>query len=167
MVTFLLIVSFIFNIVIMFSVVLLYVRQNRLVETENNQRKMMNEMEDVITAYLIEMKEENEKFLSQIQEVKENKPMKAAVESDDMTEIAPSHKRRHAVSAYKKSLSPGRDDLIISEAEQKVDRDEAENTFLQKAMDLQKQGLSIDEIAKELNTGKTEIELLLKFRQFQ
>ncbi|MDX8365091.1 DUF6115 domain-containing protein [Cytobacillus sp. IB215665] len=42
---------------------------------------------------------------------------------------------------------------------------EKKQTFKDKVLDLRSQGYGIEEIAKQLNKGKTEIELLLKFNE--
>lgn len=49
---------------------------------------------------------------------------------------------------------------------QSIDKEEVyTQTLTAQALLLKEQGMSMDEIAKKLNKGKTELELLLKFRQ--
>lgn len=47
MATVLLIFSFLLNILIIFAVILLYLRQNRLVQSEKRQEKMIREFEEL------------------------------------------------------------------------------------------------------------------------
>ena len=63
MTTFLLLLSLILNGAAIFEIILLYLRQNRLVEAEKKQERIINEIEEVFSAYLFELKEENDKFL--------------------------------------------------------------------------------------------------------
>ncbi|GAE43682.1 hypothetical protein [Mesobacillus boroniphilus] len=63
MTTFLLLLSLILNGAAIFAIILLYLRQNRLVEAEKKQEKIIKEIEEVFSAYLFELKEENDKFL--------------------------------------------------------------------------------------------------------
>lgn len=67
MTTFLLIISLLLNGIAIFSVIVLFLRQNRLLEVENRQEKMMKDMEEIISSYLYEMKEENEAFIQRFQ----------------------------------------------------------------------------------------------------
>ena len=59
-------ISILLNIIALFFIVILYLRQSKLFEVEKKQRKMIEEMEDVISTYLAEMKEENENFINRI-----------------------------------------------------------------------------------------------------
>lgn len=63
MITFMLIVNFILIGIVILAVTNLYLRQNRLIETEKKLTSSFNEMENIISSYLFEMKEENETFL--------------------------------------------------------------------------------------------------------
>lgn len=69
MTTFLLILSLILNLLALLAIMILFLRQNRLSEVEKKQEKMIHEMEEVISNYLIQMKEENDQFLKKMQKV--------------------------------------------------------------------------------------------------
>ena len=56
------------NVIALFSIVILYLRQNRLLQVEKKQEKLLKEMEEVISTYLIEITEENEKFIEKVRE---------------------------------------------------------------------------------------------------
>ncbi|WP_409253727.1 DUF6115 domain-containing protein [Bacillus sp. SCS-153A] len=183
--TFLILISFILNIAALLAIVILYTRQNRLVELEKRQEKAVKEMEDVISSYLLEMKEDNDRFLQQFQAVKEGKldrsqekveKIKQAAEnavmvenreSEKKTEDAPfntaSYKRQSAVKAYKHEAGDASTtDTQQSRPQTPISKEES--TYKQ-ILNLQQKGYTLEDIAKELGKGVTEVELLLKFRQ--
>lgn len=57
------------NGIALFSIVILYLRQNRFLQVEKKYEKLLNEMEEVISTYLLEMTEENEKFIHKVKEL--------------------------------------------------------------------------------------------------
>jgi hypothetical protein len=188
-------------------------RQNRLAQMETKQEKMMNEMEEVISTYLMEMKEENEEFIEKIKRVQHTKTeinyqapetsvagrtSKENIQtSNPQGEKVTNSVRRassgYAAKAYQTSKKPIQatqeaDEPIFlpsyhNEHEKRMDHpDEPTNaevhsfkrapveslyveSLLNQALLLKQQGYTEEEIAKKLNKGKTEIELLLKFRQ--
>jgi hypothetical protein len=171
MTTFLLFVSFLLNVICLFAIVILYTRQNRLVDMERRQGKMIEEMEETISAYLIEMKEENEAFIDNLHQRKSSGvPQKAGHEVHsgdgpvDAEPVSPTNKRMNAAKAYKNNSQGGVVDPdqgwtpILPEALE-------EETFISQVLNLHENGLSIEDIAKKLGKGKTEIELLIKFNQ--
>ncbi len=205
MTTFLLLISLLLNGIAIFSIILLFTRQNRFFVVEKKQEKMIKEMEELISSYLYEMREENEAFLSKFQAAgrpnlraadptalviktstveKSSKKLKMDKgPASDWKEEATGAFKKQAVKAYQKTS--GKEEAskeIISEQASvnsmdtiaKVNGDSQtspeeiyRDLFLNQVMILQNQGLSIAEIAKKLNKGKTEIELLLKFVQSQ
>lgn len=215
MTTFLLIISLLLNGIAIFSIILLFTRQNRLLEVEKAQKNIVKEMEDLTSTYLIEMKAENESFIDRFQHLNpssianrslekqtaSNKPGKHVApkvqkqKSDVLIEKEWTHNagkafKNQAVKAYKSFAAPQSDQDLPSlytekadlESKEQVDRtvtdppeiktispqpsseELSRNLFVSQIEALQKQGLSIEEIAKTLNRGKTEIELLLKFK---
>jgi hypothetical protein len=177
MTTFLFIISFLLNIISLLAIIILYTRQNRFIDLEKRQGKMLQEMEETISNYLIEMKEENDAFISSLHKSKnehsdqENKteiPQKSASEHKDEELGSPANKRLNAYKAYKKpAASVQRNDdgggwspLVPDES-----MVNEEKSLVNKVITLQQKGLSIEEIAKSMGKGKTEIELLLKFNQ--
>jgi hypothetical protein len=185
--TFLIFISFILNIAALLAIVILYTRQNRLLEVEKKQEKTVKEMEDTISAYLLELKEDNDRFIQQFQALKENnadqsrekveKIRKAAEQglgtenssADQEEGPAPlgsdSFKRHNAAKAYKKihvNNSTPDADVVLP-----VEGASSDDPVYTKIKALQDKGYSLEEIAEELGKGVTEIELLLKFRQNQ
>lgn len=196
-------ISILLNIIALFFIVILYLRQSKLFEVEKKQRKMIEEMEDVISTYLAEMKEENESFIERItnaEKSKGKKKEKRKGDEGDLERLLPSEveekitfpikgSKSQAVKAYQMGASGRLDeddievllpsfddlesptvDLTDKEVEMEIDQAEEviepkEKSLLEEVLHLQEQGLSFEEIAKKLHKGKTEIELLFKFRQ--
>ncbi|MFE8695156.1 hypothetical protein ACFYKT_02165 [Cytobacillus sp. FJAT-53684] len=69
MTTFLLLLSLFLNILAFLAIILLFLRQNRLLQVEKKQEKMISDMEEVISAYLVQMKEENEDFINRVKQL--------------------------------------------------------------------------------------------------
>ncbi|WP_066288960.1 hypothetical protein [Bacillus sp. FJAT-29937] len=72
MTTFLLLVSLFLNVLALFSIIILFLRQNRFLQVEKKQEKMIQEMEEVISAYLVQMKEENDDFIKRMGHIERN-----------------------------------------------------------------------------------------------
>ncbi|WP_313798653.1 hypothetical protein [Cytobacillus sp.] len=66
MTTFLLLISLFLNVLAIFAIIILFLRQNRLSQVERKQEKMISDMEEVISTYLVQMKEENEAFIDRV-----------------------------------------------------------------------------------------------------
>ncbi|MFB1081084.1 hypothetical protein [Jeotgalibacillus sp. JSM ZJ347] len=151
MIIFLLILSMIFNIASFLSIYLLFMRQNRLISKEVQHEKALTEIEQTFTGYLLEMKDENEAFLKQFEKISrqtaanEIKPSESSEAAETVMTVKTT--RNLAAAAYKKP-QPKKPESMSDRARAMVD-----------------QGYSIEEVAKELKKGKTEIELMLKFGQ--
>lgn len=76
MVNFLLVFSIALNILALLCIALLFIRQNRLAAFESRQEKALEEMEEIVSTFIAEIKEENELFLQRIHELDEQ-PKKA------------------------------------------------------------------------------------------
>lgn len=194
MISTLLFFSLILNIIALLSIVLLYSRQNRLLNMEKQYDQIVKEMEDVISTYILEMKEENEQFIQKMEQLQQKKLRKETREKPDqgisqtvaagipkhenmIQEVAALVPKQHAAKAYELSMEkrPPQSDpeQIVKQALQPRNKGSEENkktendVFIEKVHTLKKEGLSNDEIAAKLNKGKTEIALLLKFQQKQ
>ncbi|KFZ41724.1 hypothetical protein CS060_00170 [Anoxybacillus flavithermus] len=145
MTTFLWFVSFVLHGISLFLIVLLSLKWVKIKETEREQAELIREMETMMTTYLMQFKEENERFVKQ---------------------ITSSSIRQHSRSLRKEQMSPpvehvvDRIELSTTSAEE-----QSAESLVSEALKLQQQGKTIDEIAKILKRGKTEMELLLKFHQ--
>lgn len=103
------------------------------------------EIEESLTAYITDIKEENEAFLKAL-DAKETEPVE-------------------------KKVSPPKDRIIKNTEEPgftpsvKAVEDAYEPTLTSQVLALNDKGFSVTEIAKKLNKGKGEISLLLKFKK--
>ncbi|WP_100330937.1 DUF6115 domain-containing protein [Bacillus xiapuensis] len=169
MMTAFILISFLLHAVSLFAVILLFTRQNRLIEVKKQQQKIAKDMEEMMEAYLIEMKEENEKFIRELSEpVKEPPPAPSDKQtakaegakgtSPNLALTLPSLQRARAANGYK-SISSQEQAVEEETEEASASPDNIESRIFQ----LRNQGMSNEEIAKKLNKGKTEIELALKF----
>ncbi|HEY4553720.1 MAG TPA: hypothetical protein VIG80_11035 [Bacillaceae bacterium] len=173
---------FILNILTILAVVILYMKQSRLSDLEKNQRNSVEEAEDIMSSFLIQMKEENDRFIEQVTSIraadadtgaKEDKAGdhgKAHPSGQAVQGAAPSYYKQLAAKTYSAVNDPA-----INPIESGTDGADAgvrnaggereEESLKEKVMALSAKGFTHAEIAKKLNKGRTEIELLLKFHQ--
>lgn len=199
MTNFLLTISLLLNGISIYFIFILYSRQNRLLEAEKSQDSFKKEMENEISAFLFEMKEENEEFIKRFQQLKKTptqsgNPAGNIVNSEQKNDVPDSHVSAHidelntkdweraaaqsfkkqAVKVYQKTIADQEESFSTGPETAKPPENQIEqsnidneeiyrNLVINQIKNMQNQGLTIDDIAKMLNKGKTEIELLLKF----
>ncbi|TXC91932.1 hypothetical protein FS935_05990 [Metabacillus litoralis] len=150
----------------------------------DNQRKILEDTENSMTSFLIEMKDENDRLIEQLtnnsslipQEVapKDNKNAKvnniaAKASSYDIDKMKKSKKEENenenedeGLPKHLSQIDEVKDTIEISESTLA----EIETLpFEIEAINLYENGYSIEQIARKFNKGKTEVELILKFRQ--
>lgn len=190
MTTFLLLLSLILNAAAIFAIILLYLRQNRLVEAEKKQERIIKEIEEVFSAYLFELKEENEKFIElmtkrpgkkqsenkkdpsiEIEEEDRNQSPESGNQGDQPPRFGKGISYHAARKAYQQNSEPVSEEEItvelIEELPTSLENGQVSKplSLIDQVMEMKRQGKSVEEIARVLDKGKTEIELLLKFRQ--
>lgn len=200
---------FVLNIFTIFAIIVLYLRQNRLSMLEKDQKAVIGEMEQLLSGYLMEMKEDNETLVkainnsvamnpehgqkgqehSSIKETKKEKQEKQ--EQNILLEYKAGSRaaaKKQAINAYKIMPEKNEANALPVKVEDKLELASAatspqnqgkpaakefsdmlqaslnERSLNEKVDMLADQGHSIEEIAKKLGRGRTEIELLLKFR---
>lgn len=198
MIIFLIIISLMLNIFAFIAIIILYLRQNKLIKMDERQKNIIKEMEELMSTYLLEMKEENQYFINNIQKLKEEEKIaptqfdQKVQEETTEKEMIHTQSRKgkdieqpnlrktvsiHAIKAYQKQLAPEHKNIhshsednissdkqhIIQENEEILDG--SNQSLVKRVKNMEKQGNSIEEIAKKLNKGKTEIELLLKLQK--
>ncbi|RAK23397.1 hypothetical protein B0I26_101358 [Anoxybacillus vitaminiphilus] len=166
--TLLLVISFIFHLISFFFIILLLLKFSKVKEMETKQAKMIKDMEEAIAAYLLEFKEENEKFIHTLTKTLNRIELKN--EKTDQEE-----KEEEAVlPPYLPNIEQIKDQVDIStthitygklDSSKEIEANKEMQSIMQQALQLHRQGKTIEEIARILEKGKTEIELLLKFRQ--
>ncbi|MDQ0217051.1 hypothetical protein ELQ35_09030 [Peribacillus cavernae] len=165
-------ILFLVNIFTIFAVIILFLRQNRLMEAEMNHKESIAEIEEIMTAFIMEMKEENEELLKKLRKLKE--PKQNAADHGGAPKISDTNSME-APRAAEKQGSPdaagtteplavkvSRSRAVLAYKETALNEDN--QTQSQHIFELYDKGMTAEEIAKSLNRGKTEIELLLKFR---
>ncbi|MDQ0270201.1 hypothetical protein [Cytobacillus purgationiresistens] len=193
MTTFLLLLSIFLNLVALFAIVILYTRQNRLSETEKTQERNLELMEEVLSAYMIQMKEENEAFIKRMSQAESAPIEKAPIEGDKLDEKSFSayldrstaYRASQAYKSHAENMAGDNDKILLHELDDSIDMPgekqpivpevhfskenqetaDQQQTLINQVILLKNQGLTNNDIAKKLHKGKTEIELLLKFRQ--
>ncbi|WP_374718422.1 hypothetical protein [Parageobacillus toebii] len=155
MIAFLLVVSFILHALSLFVIILLYLQLSKVKETEKRQQQMAEEMEQTFSAYLLEWKEENERFLKELSDMLTNRTKADRKQSPSKADATST--KEEALPNYFPNVDDVKDIVDI--------RHQAMPSLVEEAWQLFEQGKTIEEIAKILKKGKTEIELLLKFRQ--
>ncbi|WP_226681294.1 hypothetical protein [Sutcliffiella horikoshii] len=152
------VVNFALILLAIFFIVLLYIKLSKVQQLEQEYRTLIQDAEDTITSYVLELKEENNTFLQKLSNPNPSTSQIDKHESidtreDDLTE-----------ADLKDLLTQEnvRDDDTETLREEKPFE---EWNFKDQVKYLSGSGLSSSQIAKKLNRGKTEVELLLKFRQ--
>ncbi|MFA1781337.1 DUF6115 domain-containing protein [Bacillus velezensis] len=141
--TLLWLLSFVLHGVLLYAVIILYTRFSALKETERQQKKILEETENTLAAFLLELKEENERL--------EDAKSRQAPDAED--------------AEQKEPVIPDHMEKLISATERaESDENNGAHSFEERVSELYEQGLTPAEIAKRMQSGKTEIELFLKFR---
>lgn len=185
-------VLFILQLLSFYFLIILNTKLAKFKDLEKKQERLMREMDDTISVYLAEMKDENDRLIQELQRVSKSETQTNAVEQEEQIvrqqekEQPPSLTKEESTvdgsigldqepriyvpknivaNAYSRQQQTGakvvHSDRQASEA---TEKEEAKPlTLEQQAINLAKQGKTSEEIAKQLQKGKTEIELLLKF----
>lgn len=189
-------VLFIIQLITIFFMLLLNGRISKFKDLEIRQNQLIREMDDAISLYLLEMKEENDRLISELQQMKahvktsptikevklpqaEELNLKVKVEkqqeSQRTDELKNLEKRQFVpktmvTNAYIKQRSQlAENPLEMGHEQQPMDGEVIENTspkeqtYKEQVIAYYNEGKSIENIAKIMNKGKTEIELLIKF----
>ena len=204
MTTIVLVVLFISQLLTFYFLVILNSKLSKYKEIEKKQEAIIREMDDAISVYLVEVKDENDRLIKELtmqskvqaerQSTEYRRPLveeKPAVLSENVQEEASlkvqqlkldpkdNHAERVidvpkivpktiAANAYKKQLP---DSQLVKPVEkfepmfeqQQKPADQVLSLFEQEVVRYHRLGMSIEEIAKKTQKGKTEIELLIKF----
>ncbi|MDM5351018.1 hypothetical protein QUF65_08990 [Lysinibacillus sphaericus] len=189
MTTILIAVLFFLQLLTFYFLIILNTKLAKFKDLEKKQERLMSEMDDTISVYLTEMKDENDRLIKELQNVS---PSELAATSVQQT-VSYEPQQEQAYSAAEQELKKDRPLSLDKDARLYVPKNIVANaysrqrqttetiasspmpliveqkeevkelTMEQQALNLAKQGKSTEEIAKQLQKGKTEIELLLKF----
>lgn len=201
---FLIIINFILVLFAIFATIILYIRQNQLLELEKKYKQLNEQLEDSMSSFFMQMQEENETFIKKLKELQSNRDSLMQAQDSPFhienreTRLSPEHQLNNDVISIKKpplysgikSYQKMQEISKLTESEKasdkQVDKEVAVQDIEQKAdinngvmeenevltehemaikqiKEPLKAGKTVEEIAKQLNRGKTEVELLIKF----
>lgn len=152
---YLLAISFLLHFITLFILVILVQKINAKdsKETTHNYDVIKNEIEDLLLSYTSEMKEENEKILKKIVTKKEK------LKEQTSQEFKIVNAKKELEIEKIDEPEPFTPPQIVQQ------EDKLEQSTTAKILSLSSQGYSAKEIAKKLNMGDGEVELLLKFHK--
>ncbi|MGP4080201.1 DUF6115 domain-containing protein [Pseudalkalibacillus sp. R45] len=160
MTAFLLGISFIIHVITLLSLIIIWKRSGAADHQDLKVAK--KEMEDILLAYTTEMKEENEAFLREL----------ATLDNRRKTERKQADLKEDEIPKEKPAMDPKTSDEIIHDEEETIYSppiNEEKETFGvslgSQIISLHNNGFSLDEIAKKVNKGKGEVELMIKFHR--
>ncbi|WP_216827962.1 DUF6115 domain-containing protein [Alkalihalobacterium elongatum] len=164
MVQFLITTSLVLHLLTFLWIVTLLQKINNQQAPQIDEEKIKREIEDLLVAYTAEIKEENERVLEQIK-LSKQKASQAIIENKQ-----PFLNRKDAVvfKTEEQSIPSNTHTVYGGYVPPEIKSDETDmyvQSTTAQVLSLSKQGLSTDEIAKKLNLGKGEVELMIKFYQ--
>ncbi|NIK10816.1 hypothetical protein [Alkalibacillus almallahensis] len=166
------------------AIIYLYQRLRHIDESNSDPEKRIREIEDLFNSYLLELKDENRKLLeemskferqSQASETKENSYNYNNVKTNNEASEATLYVNEEDNQQAEKSSSVQKTETtqpfdisgMIADKEDKVEissqKTTDDSTPQQKAFQMYDQGYSVESIAKYLEMGYTEVELMIKF----
>ncbi|KXH80006.1 hypothetical protein [Sporosarcina sp. HYO08] len=158
------ILLFVLQVIGFYVLALLYMKTSKMDLFEKRQQQVMEELNDTLIAYLAELKDENEKLIERLS------AKTASAKSSEVNEkvAAIKESREEAIAAAPKKpihLALKSYQSTANQQPQVKKTDEHNETdTLSQVLTLHKAGMSIEEIAKKLQKGQTEVELMLKFK---
>ncbi|WP_301108659.1 helix-turn-helix domain-containing protein [Sporosarcina sp.] len=157
-------ILFILQIISFMIITLLFLKVSKFNNLEKKQQKLMDEMDQSVMAYLAEIKEENDRLIEQLNNTADvppfaevEIPFQPQVQQKTVTETEKVQQKPHPVPVQFALRSYQQTAAATDQRETEPLDDRA------KAKLMHEEGKSVEEIAKKLGKGQTEIELLLKF----
>ncbi|MFJ6207697.1 hypothetical protein [Lysinibacillus sp. NPDC092081] len=188
-------VLFILQLISFYFLIILNTKLAKFKDLEKKQERLMREMDDTISVYLADMKDENDRLIQELQRVSKSETQTNAVKQEEQIvrqkeQVQPPSLTKEestvdgsisldeqriyvpkniVANAYSRQQQTGAkaEAKVVHSDQQATDATKKQEakplTVEQQAVELAKQGKTAEEIAKQLQKGKTEIELLLKF----
>ena len=143
---------FILQIITFYFLALFYTKSSKYDDLEKKQQTMMREMDDSIGLYLSELKDENDRLIDKLSKRVDKE--EETVNSEPLVEKTPTFKIpvNLALKSYQATNNYKNESELVVEPDERT-----------RVIRLHEAGQSIEEIAKKLGKGRTEIELILKF----
>ncbi|TFB23185.1 hypothetical protein E3U55_05040 [Filobacillus milosensis] len=155
-------ISLILHGVTFFVIFGLYQKLQKVNEGESHFNKRVQETEDLFSSYLLEIKDENKKFIDTISKI--NHQPSASRHKTERSKATIETKVEEPIPFPNYETSEETSKTFQPETIEVNDRSEQPSIQTQ-IMHLYQNGYTIEEIAKRLNKGNTEIELIVKFNQ--
>ncbi|SDB88936.1 hypothetical protein SAMN05421734_102195 [Pelagirhabdus alkalitolerans] len=171
MIYILLFISFIIHAVTFIIIKQLIVKLDKPDQVRDQLSEQKKEIEELLAVYLVEMREENDRF---IELVNDKVPDQQTYENDTVRQTKhESNENKTAETKINPAPYVDNNKQKASDENLKNDykppeineQDTYEQSFAGEVLSLYSQGYTTDEIAQQLNRGKTEVELLVKFQQ--
>lgn len=190
MVTFLMVLLIISQLICFYFIIILNMKVAKFKDLEVRQDKLIREMDDAISVYLLEMREENNRLIKELSNMNKNEienieknvmnlgndrfnetdtTQGSATGKESVLEqknLIPKTIVKNAYNRQKEQASTNLKQNHQELFQRKVEEEKViENlpTFEQQVVKLHHEGKTVEEIAKITQKGKTEIELLIKF----
>lgn len=154
MTIFLITISFLIHAMSLFALIILFQRQNKISDSEKKAKQAAKDMEEMMTAFLIEIKEENEQLISKLGSIPPAKKPNAKDPEPREKPLPPLTPRKAAAKAYT--------GMKTVQVERNTEKEVPQS---KKIADMKEQGMTEEEIAKTLHIGITEVQLALKFNK--
>ncbi|ETT85884.1 hypothetical protein MKZ08_16795 [Viridibacillus sp. FSL R5-0477] len=189
MVVAILVFLFMAQIISFFLIIMLYTKLSRFKDIEVKQERLKDDMDNAVGAYLAEMRDENNRLIEELSNINiinkttNNEPVVQLLEEKEVP-VVPEREQKQkseeafllstisasknvAAKAYKQNQTQPQKKHQTFEAVLQTEKETVagiEISVEDQVRELYSQGRSIEEIAKSLQKGKTEIELILKFK---
>ncbi|QTM99438.1 hypothetical protein ERJ70_09055 [Sediminibacillus dalangtanensis] len=167
MLTFLLFISLLLHIFTFIAIRLLFQKLQQNGNEGQAKIDSLQQSEEMLSAFLHEIREENDRLLKELDEPTSKNKHTAQKNSNEGVssafeeEQAPPYKQ----SYRKRYTSDKAEDSEYVPPMPEVQQDTVEESVTAKVYSLYDQGYTVDEIAKKLDKGKTEVELMVKFHR--
>ncbi|HHU20765.1 MAG TPA: hypothetical protein GXZ58_11250 [Bacilli bacterium] len=154
---YLLLISFIIHAITLVVIRQLKAKVDQPSMTKQTLDQQQKEIEELLAVYLLEIREENDKLIQLIDQQPKREPVKKQIRSFDQSQETPTSTNIQAETKYQ-DYQP-----FVPDDQEPV----VEQSFAAQVLSLAERGDTPEAIAKKLNRGKTEVELLIKFHQNQ
>ncbi|MDG5788162.1 hypothetical protein QA612_11750 [Evansella sp. AB-P1] len=161
-----LIISFILHLISFLFMIILFQRQEK--QQIVDQKKILNEMEDMLVAYTAEMKENNERIANIVLKRSKEFTVSRAKNHENKDKIQEKDFADESIIIEKASIRMEDEDDEYEAYSPPVPEDDSKATTSANAkiLSLHQEGYSVQEIAQQLNMGAGEVELFLKFYKY-
>lgn len=176
MTTIFIVLLFVMQIISFYFLALLFTKISNFDDLEKKQRMLMDEMDDSITVYLSEIKDENDRLINELtSKVNQTDEKQTEKNHNPVVDRINNLQEQPSIIDLKTPVIP-LNIALKSYGTTKIQTEQPEEVEEQgvealletdertRAIRLFDAGESIEDIAKTLGKGRTEVELILKFR---